>query len=219
MFLHFFEGIFRTPVRLAATFFRALDGQQLLVVESSPVLCMIDLDDLWPYTSHLRARVKNNNSPIWGGSVLTGEEPPPHSGDLTGGSVLTGDGPPPHSGDLTHALTQVGGPTQSELSRPMSSRHHISMEHRLQKKHLLLNLRTNQCEKRHVFRKRTTKKKHIFQEKQKNRGKSKKERNEKRKKGETRKRGLKGVPPETLAEKCCAKMRTSLTWGHQQAEP
>ena len=34
----------------------------------------------------------NNNNTIWGGSVSTGEEPPPHSGELK------------------HALTQAGGP-------------------------------------------------------------------------------------------------------------
>ena len=55
----------------------------------------------------------NNNNTIWGGSVLTGEEPSPQSGELK------------------HALPQAGGPTQSQLSRPMSSGHHISMEHRL----------------------------------------------------------------------------------------
>ena len=36
----------------------------------------------------------NNNNTIWRGSVLTGEEPPRHSGELN------------------HALSQVGGPTQ-----------------------------------------------------------------------------------------------------------
>ena len=61
----------------------------------------------------------------------------------SGSSVLTGEEPPPHSGDLKHALTQAGGPTQSQLSRPMSSRHLISTEHRLQRKHLLLNPDTN----------------------------------------------------------------------------
>ena len=61
----------------------------------------------------------NSNHTIWRGSVLTGEEPPPHSGELN------------------HALSRVGGPTQSQLSRPMSSRHHISMEHRLRRKCLL----------------------------------------------------------------------------------
>ena len=35
----------------------------------------------------------NNNNTIWRGSVLTGEEPPPHSGELK------------------HALPQAGGPT------------------------------------------------------------------------------------------------------------
>ena len=60
----------------------------------------------------------NNNNTIWGGSFLTGEEPPPHSGELK------------------HALSQAGGPTQSQLSRPMSSGHHISMEHRLRRKQL-----------------------------------------------------------------------------------
>ena len=63
----------------------------------------------------------NNKNTIWRGSVLTGEELPPHSGELS------------------HALTQVGGPTQSQLSRPKSSRHHISMEHRQRRKHQELN--------------------------------------------------------------------------------
>ena len=61
----------------------------------------------------------NNTNTIWEGSILTGEEPPPHSGELK------------------HALSQAGGPTQSQLSRPVSSRHHISMEHRLRRKQLL----------------------------------------------------------------------------------
>ena len=42
----------------------------------------------------------NNNNTIWGGSVLTGEEPPRHSGELS------------------HALSHEGGPTQSQLSAP-----------------------------------------------------------------------------------------------------
>ena len=33
--------------------------------------------------------------------------------------------------------------TKSQLSRPMSSGHHISMEHRLGRKHLQLNSETN----------------------------------------------------------------------------
>ena len=76
---------------------------------------------MWSVHTHTSSRVQNNNNnnnTIWGGSVLTGEEPPPHSGELK------------------HALSQAGGPTQSELSRPMSSRHHISMEHRLRRKQL-----------------------------------------------------------------------------------
>ena len=62
------------------------------------------------------SRLRNNNiNTIWRGSVLTSEEPPPQ---------------------LNHALFRTGGPTQSQLSRPMSSGHHISMEHRLRRKHL-----------------------------------------------------------------------------------
>ena len=80
--------------------------------------------------SFLNDRVQNNNNnnnTIWGGSVLTGEEPPLHSGDLN------------------HALSQAGGPTYSQLSRPMSSGHHISMEHRLRRKQL--NSDTNASKK------------------------------------------------------------------------
>ena len=72
----------------------------------------------------------NNNNTIWGGSVLTGEEPPPHSGELK------------------HALHQAGGPTQSQLSRPMSSGHHISMERRLRRKQL--NSDTNASNKTYL---------------------------------------------------------------------
>ena len=72
----------------------------------------------------------NNNNTIWGGSVLTGEELPPHSWELK------------------HALTQAGGPTQSQLSRPMSSGHHISMEHRLRRKQL--NSDTNASNKTYL---------------------------------------------------------------------
>ena len=42
---------------------------------------------------------------------------------------------------LNHALSHEGGPTQSQLSRPMSSGHHISMEHRLRRKHLQLAMK------------------------------------------------------------------------------
>ncbi len=80
----------------------------------------------------------NNNYTIWGGSVLTGEEPPPHSGELK------------------HALPQAGGPTQSQLSRPASSGHHISMEHRLRRKQL--NSDSNASNKK-IFERNTRKKK------------------------------------------------------------
>ena len=43
-------------------------------------------------------KIANNNSTIWRGSVLAGEEPPHHSGELN------------------RALHQVGDPTQSQLS-------------------------------------------------------------------------------------------------------
>ena len=86
------------------------------------------------HTHDVKDRVQNNNNnnnnTIWGGSVLTGEEPPPHSGELK------------------HALPQAGGPTQSQLSRPMSSGHHISMEHRLRRKQL--NSDTNASNKKYL---------------------------------------------------------------------
>ena len=39
--------------------------------------------------------------------------------------------------------SQASGPTQSQLSRPTLSGHHISMEHRLRKKHQQLNSETS----------------------------------------------------------------------------
>ena len=81
-------------------------------------------------TTTVTITTTNNNNTIWGGSVLTGEEPPPHSGELK------------------HALSQTGGPTQSPLSRPTSSGHHISMEHRLRRKHL--NSDTNASSKTYL---------------------------------------------------------------------
>ena len=81
-------------------------------------------------TTTTTTNTNNINNPIWGGSVLTGEEPPPHSGELK------------------HALSQVGGPTQSQRSRPMSSGHHISMEHRLRRKQL--NSDTNATKKKYL---------------------------------------------------------------------
>ena len=58
------------------------------------------------------------------------------------------------SGELNHALSQVGGPTQHQLSRPMSSGHHISMEHRLRRKHLLLNTNTKARSSIHIEKKK-----------------------------------------------------------------
>ena len=77
------------------------------------------------FFSACRITHNNNSNTIWRVSVLSGVELPPHSGELK------------------HALTQAGGPSQSQLSRLKSSRHHISMEHRLRRKHLLLNPNTN----------------------------------------------------------------------------
>ena len=88
-------------------------------------MCQLVTRMSWTYT-HLESRQNNNNNnshTIWRGFVLSSEEPPPHSGELK------------------HALAQAGGPTQSQLSRPMSSGHHISMEHRLRRKQL--NFDTN----------------------------------------------------------------------------
>ena len=90
------------------------------------------------HTTHNTQHTTHNNDTIWGGSVSTGEEPPLHSGELK------------------HALSQAGGLTQSQLSRPMSSGHHISMEHRLRRKQL--NSDTNASNKK-IFERNTGKKK------------------------------------------------------------
>ena len=52
-------------------------------------------------TQHATKHNNNNNNPIWTGSVVTGEEPPPHSRELN------------------HALCQVGGPTQPNPAIPL----------------------------------------------------------------------------------------------------
>ena len=62
-----------------------------------------------------------------------------------------------------HALSQVGGPTQSQLSRLMTSGHHISMEHRQRRKHPHLNSETHASNEIFLKKKRK-KKKHIFSE-------------------------------------------------------
>ena len=126
------------------------------------------------------SRVRNNNnSTIWRGSVLTGEEP---STPLC---------------ELKHALFQAGGPTQSQPSRPTSSRHHIPMEHRLRRQRLLLNPDTNagkeKTNKEKLFSKKKKEKRKRKRKKRRTRSKKKK-----RKRKENRKRGLKEVvPPET----------------------
>ena len=90
--------------------------------------------------------------------------------------IQSGEAPfqQPHSGELKHALHQAAGPTQSQLSRPMSSGHHISMEHRLRRKHLLLNPNTNarsgMSAIKHIWKKykKKAKKKLFSSEKMKN---------------------------------------------------
>ena len=103
------------------------------ICECSRALAQFHAQSMWTNTFRLKVRVinnNNNNNTIWGGSVLTGEEPPPHSGEFN------------------HALTQAGGPAQSQLSRPMSSGHHISMEHRLRRKQI--NSDTNASNKSYL---------------------------------------------------------------------
>ena len=108
---------------LSAAFCGLLFGVEALPIHTSGLLTKnISTED--------RVKNNNNNNTIWGGSVLTGEEPPPHSGELK------------------HALSQAGGPTQSQLSRPMSSGHHISMEHRPRRKQL--NSDTNASNKTYL---------------------------------------------------------------------
>ena len=92
-------------------------GVDLPGVGPPGVACQLEDSDVVDIHT-VKESVRNNNNTIWGGSVLTGEEPPRHSGELK------------------HALSQARGPTQSQLSRPMSSGHHISMEHRLRRKQL-----------------------------------------------------------------------------------
>ena len=55
------------------------------------------------------------------------------------GSVLTGEELPPISGEKNHALSRVVGPD----SLPVSSGHHTSMEHRLRRKHPWVNYDTD----------------------------------------------------------------------------
>ena len=75
--------------------------------------------------------------------------------------------PPPHSRELNHALSSVGGPAQLQLSRPMFSGHHISMQHRLRRKHPHLNSDTN-AGMEFFWGRKTEKSPHLKNEKKRN---------------------------------------------------
>ena len=131
--------IFRAPPAMPELSASFSSSRVLTVVSARGLLrvCQLVTTVLWIYThSYIRQNNNNNNNnndknnTIWGGSVLTGEEPPPHFGELK------------------HALSQAGGPTQSQLSRPMSSGHHISKKHRLRRKQL--NSGTNASNKKYL---------------------------------------------------------------------
>ena len=137
----------------------------------------------------------NNNNTMWRGFVLIGEEPPPHSGELN------------------HALSQVGRPTQSQLSRFMSSRHHISMEHRLWRKHLLLNPDINarsgiffKKQEKHIFRKKSMTKNRRKKGIEKEKGKKEKTRNLKERQEKMRKKGEKRLQRGTSRDGSKKKM-------------
>ena len=97
----------------------------------------------------LEKQTNNNNNAIWRGPVLTGEELPPHSGELNR--------------------------TESQLSRRMSTGHHISVEHRLQRKHRKSKLDSNARNETYV-KEIQEKGKQILRKKTKN---GKQEKNEK----------------------------------------
>ena len=76
-------------------------GVELPGVRPPGVACQLEHShDVDIHTVKESVKNNNNNNTIWRGSVSIGEEPPLHSGELK------------------HALTQAGGPTQSQLSRP-----------------------------------------------------------------------------------------------------
>ena len=91
-----------------------------------------------------------NSNPNWRGSVSTGEEPPRHSWEL-----------------MNHALSQVGGPTQTQLSRPMSSGHHISTEQRTRRKQRQLKSDTDASNEIHLEEKRKEETVENFEKKKK----------------------------------------------------
>ena len=128
LFMSFF-ALLRVVPELS-TSFRSPDGEEFFAIVGSCTIsfsALVDMDIL-PERSN-----KNNNNHINNQQQQQPAEVP----------FLTGEEPPPLSGELNHALSQGGGPTQSQLSRPVSSRHHISVEHRLLRKHILLNRSTN----------------------------------------------------------------------------
>ena len=88
----------------------------------------------------------------------------------------------PTLGELKHALSQAGGPTQSQLSRPMSSRPHISMLHQT-----LIQMLENK--KTPFFFKK--KKKNKIQEKERIRRKKRRKKKGRKRKG---KEGPTGCP-------------------------
>ena len=112
------------------------------------------------YATHYTAKFRKTPNPQAAALVyypLTDDEGGELAGNRSSSSnnntigeapFLTGEEPPPHSGELNHALPQAGGPTQTQLSRPMSSGHHISMEHRLWRKQL--NSDTNASNKTYL---------------------------------------------------------------------
>ena len=69
-----------------------------------------------------------------------------------------------------------GGPTQSQLSRPMSSGHHISMEHRLRRKQL--NSDTNASNKKDLKEIQEKRKEETFSSEKKKMKNIKKSKNE-----------------------------------------
>ena len=117
-------------------------------------------------------------------TIITGEEPPIWNHALSQEAPLRRldttflwnrlarslHGRTCHSGELNHALSQVGGqvggPTQSQLSRPTSSGHHISMEHGLRRKHLQLNSDTDASSKTQKYKEKE-KEETFFKEKTK----------------------------------------------------
>ena len=145
-----------------------------------------------------RARVAPSISMIGGHTHLVSEiasNRTKHNNTIWRGSVLTGEEPLPCSAELSHALSQAGGPTQSQVSRPfvVKTLHHHGAPTTEPK---------YKCHKRQIFRKKKRKKKkHLKQEKQKisKNWEMKEKRNEKTKKKEkNRKRGLKGYLPRRL---------------------